>query len=88
MDLIGIEPMTSSMPWNDDMGVLLTAKDLRVGTAGQNGPIGAKCYQFATKILTEQGRAVPWGSSPKLFQYVLGNSATGCCTITASSHEF
>ena len=27
-----------------------------------NGPIAAKCYQFATKILTEQGRAVPWGS--------------------------
>ena len=52
------------------MGVLLTAKDLRVGSVGKNGPIGAQCYQFATKILTEQGRAVPWGSSPIFFLHV------------------
>jgi hypothetical protein len=31
VDLIGIEPMTSSMPWKFQDGVLLTAKDLRVG---------------------------------------------------------
>jgi len=70
VDLIGIEPMTSSMPWNGGMGVLLTVKDLRVGSVGKNGPIGAQCYQFATKILTEQGRAVPWGSSPIFFLHV------------------
>jgi hypothetical protein len=51
VDLIGIEPMTSSMPWNEDVSILLTVKDLRVGKVGQNGPIAAKCYQFATKIL-------------------------------------
>jgi hypothetical protein len=28
VDLIGIEPMTSSMPWNDQRGDLLTVKDL------------------------------------------------------------
>jgi hypothetical protein len=28
VDLIGIEPMTSSMPWNDEWGDLLTVKDL------------------------------------------------------------
>jgi hypothetical protein len=28
VDLIGIEPMTSSMPWKDNVGVLLTEKDL------------------------------------------------------------
>ncbi len=27
VDLIGIEPMTSSMPWSGDIGVLLTVKD-------------------------------------------------------------
>jgi hypothetical protein len=28
VDLIGIEPMTSSMPWNDQRVDLLTVKDL------------------------------------------------------------
>jgi hypothetical protein len=31
VDLIGIEPMTSSMPWNERKRKLLTAKDLLVG---------------------------------------------------------
>jgi hypothetical protein len=31
VDLIGIEPMTSSMPWNERKCKLLTAKDLLVG---------------------------------------------------------
>jgi len=31
VDLIGIEPMTSSMPWKFRDAVLLTAKDLLVG---------------------------------------------------------
>jgi hypothetical protein len=30
-DLIGIEPMASSMPWNELDNRLLTAKDLLVG---------------------------------------------------------
>ena len=28
VDLTGIEPVTSSMPWNGDIGALLTVKDL------------------------------------------------------------
>jgi hypothetical protein len=28
VDLVGIEPTTSSMPWKFQVGVLLTAKDL------------------------------------------------------------
>jgi len=31
VDLIGIEPMTSSMPWNDQKPKLLTGKHLLVG---------------------------------------------------------
>jgi hypothetical protein len=31
VDLVGIEPTTSSMPWNSQSGDLLTAKGLRVG---------------------------------------------------------
>jgi hypothetical protein len=31
VDLIGIEPMTSSMPWNDQKRKLLTDKQLLVG---------------------------------------------------------
>jgi hypothetical protein len=38
------------MPWNGHWSDLLTAKDLSVGRVGKNGPIGPKCYQFATKI--------------------------------------
>jgi hypothetical protein len=50
VDLVGIEPTASSMPWKFQDGVLLTAKDLRVGLVGKIGPMGAKCYQFATKF--------------------------------------
>jgi hypothetical protein len=28
VDLVGIEPTTSSMPWNEENGDLVTAKDL------------------------------------------------------------
>ena len=65
MDLIGIEPMTSSMPWNEDTGVLLTLKGLWAGKVGQNGLIVPKCYQFATKNPTEQGGADRGGAAPK-----------------------
>ena len=36
VDLVGIEPTTSSMPWNSQNRVLLTAKALRVGRVGKN----------------------------------------------------
>ena len=39
VDLIGIEPMTSSMPWNCRKRKLLTAKWLEVGETGKTGKI-------------------------------------------------
>ena len=36
MDLVGIEPTTSSMPWNRENHNLLTAKALIVGRVGKN----------------------------------------------------
>jgi hypothetical protein len=41
VDLIGIEPMTSSMPWNRLKRKLLTVKWLEVGKTGKTGLIGA-----------------------------------------------
>jgi hypothetical protein len=37
VDLVGIEPTTSSMPWNSQNRILLTAKTLIVGRVGKNG---------------------------------------------------
>ena len=37
MDLIGIEPMTSSMPWNFQNTKLLTVKQLATGKTGLIG---------------------------------------------------
>jgi hypothetical protein len=39
VDLIGIEPMTSSMPWNCQKHKLLTAKWLEDGITGKTGQI-------------------------------------------------
>jgi hypothetical protein len=36
VDLVGIEPTTSSMPWNYKRRILLTAKALIVGRVGKN----------------------------------------------------
>jgi hypothetical protein len=63
VDLIGIEPMTSSMPWNDQKPKLLTDKQLSVGRVGKTGPVCYQCYQFATKNLTERTRAEPVGGA-------------------------
>ena len=81
VDLIGIEPMTSSMPWNDKIGVLLTVKDLWAGKVVQNGPIVAKCYQFATKILTEQGRLSRGGPARFLLSLPTFTSLCGALTF-------
>ena len=66
VDLVGIEPTTSSMPWNDHRGDLLTVKDLRVGAIGKIGSIVPKCYQFATKFLTERRLGLPVGEQPNI----------------------
>jgi hypothetical protein len=36
VDLVGIEPTTSSMPWNSGNCILLTVKVLIVGRVGKN----------------------------------------------------
>jgi len=40
VDLIGIEAMTSSMPWNHQKRKLLTVKWLEVGKTGKTGKTG------------------------------------------------
>jgi hypothetical protein len=40
VDLIGIEPMTSSMPWKSRKAKLLTVKHLEDGKTGKTGLIG------------------------------------------------
>jgi hypothetical protein len=42
VDLIGIEPMTSSMPWNCRKRKLLTEKWLGVGKTGKTGKIAPR----------------------------------------------
>jgi hypothetical protein len=62
VDLVGIEPTTSSMPRNDEKRNLLTAKALIVGRVGKNRLnrriLLPKCYQ------TDLGRGLPAGDSP------------------------
>ena len=64
MDLAGIEPATSSMPWNSNNRNLLTAKALKVGRVGKNREnrrvllpkcYQNACYQFATKLIRAEG---------------------------------
>ncbi len=66
VDLVGIEPTTSSMPWKYQGRPVLTAKDLLAGTVGKTGKIGAICYQNATKIASGLTGADLWGISPIL----------------------
>ncbi|MGD0891489.1 MAG: hypothetical protein ABR923_08145 [Terracidiphilus sp.] len=40
VDLIGIEPMTSSMPWKRQKAKLLTVKQLETGITGKTGLLG------------------------------------------------
>jgi len=50
VDLVGIEPTTSSMPWKQKNRRSLTVKDLKTGRVGRTGAIGGICYQFATNL--------------------------------------
>jgi len=52
VDLIGIEPMTSSMPCYECTQKLLTMRHLRAGKTGKTGVIGAICCQNAAKIIS------------------------------------
>jgi hypothetical protein len=53
VDLIGIEPMTSSMPWSSSNRKVQTAQYLLTGITGKNGPLGAICGQNAGKTQTK-----------------------------------
>jgi len=50
LDLVGIEPTTSSMPWSFESSRPLIQKDLMAGEAGKTGINSAICYQIATKL--------------------------------------
>jgi len=52
VDLVGIEPTTSSMPWNDHRSRPLILKELLTGLVGKAGGKAVICYQFATKTLS------------------------------------
>jgi hypothetical protein len=67
VDLIGIEPMTSSMPWNERKPKLLTEHGLRVGTVGKNGPIGGICDKNATNFLAAGHGLIVW-DQPRFFR--------------------
>ena len=50
MDLAGIEPATSSMPWRYHGSRSLILKQLMAGRTGKTGINSAICYQIATKL--------------------------------------
>ena len=60
VDLIGIEPMTSSMPWYVTNAKTLMLHHLRVGRVGKTGIIGTGCCQNAAKPSGPKGLIV-WG---------------------------
>ena len=64
VDLVGIEPTTSSMPWNRQGGRPLILKQLMAGQTGKTGTNSAICYQIATKLNEWDRRADSWGISP------------------------
>ncbi len=64
MDLAGIEPATSSMPWNCQGRRPLILKQLMAGQAGKTGINNAICYQIATKLDEWDRRADSWGIGP------------------------
>jgi hypothetical protein len=50
VDLAGIEPATSSMPWKYQGSRSLILKQLMAGRTGKTGINSAICYQIATKL--------------------------------------
>jgi len=53
VDLVGIEPTTSSMPCSFKGSRSLVFKHLRTGISGRNGVFGALSGQFPAKISTQ-----------------------------------
>jgi hypothetical protein len=68
VDLVGIEPTTSSMPWNEQNGNLLTAKDLTVGMVAENRRNRRYLRPNCAQELTSGPKADLWGIS--LFNFL------------------
>ena len=64
VDLVGIEPTTSSMPWKCQGSRPLILKKLMAGQTGKTGINSAVCYQIATKPDEWDQGADSWGDQP------------------------
>src|ERR1017187_9187286 len=64
VDLAGIEPATSSMPWKRQGSRPLILMQLMAGQTGKTGINSAICYQIATKLNEWDQGADSWGISP------------------------
>src|SRR5271166_6872480 len=77
VDLVGIEPTTSSMPWKYQGSRPLILKQLMAGWTGKTGINSAICYQIATKLNEWERRADSWGISPSHWMIVTVRVALG-----------
>jgi hypothetical protein len=60
VDLVGIEPTTSSIPCSFKGGRRLVFKQLATGISGRNGVSGAISGQFPAQIFNLQNRRAAW----------------------------
>ena len=90
VDLVGIEPTTSSMPWNSsDPQIIDGTAFLPTGRTGKNGPNG---HEFAGKMRAKLTTQVAKGlirvgsaQIPSLCSQ--SNCAAGCCIICRFSRK-
>src|SRR5260370_33022627 len=66
VDLGGIEPTTSSMPWNEENAKLLTLQDVIVGLGAKNRVNRRNLRPNCAQKLTSGSRAGRWGIGPSL----------------------
>jgi hypothetical protein len=66
VDLVGIEPTTSSMPWRRKSSRRFVFKQLATGTSGRNGVFGAISGQFPAKNFNRQNSRAAWAGVQQL----------------------
>jgi hypothetical protein len=66
VDLVGIEPTTSSMPCTENSSGRLVFKQLATGTWGRNGVFGAVSGQFPAKNFNTQNSRAAWAGVQQL----------------------
>jgi hypothetical protein len=91
VDLIGIEPMTSSMPLCNANRKLQTAQYLRTGITGKNGPLGAICGQNAGKTTTQVASGlIVWNQPNNLADSISRRTSTRefACAVPFGPHLF